>query len=125
MDKTLKYQIAIWWSEDDQAFLAMAPELPRCIADGETPEAALCELRHAMSCWLDNARAQGWPIPQPSGRLLPVQDEFDWKRSRPQVQNDSPSSRCVPSSRARLKSKLTPVAQSKKRSTHVTTKNTV
>lgn len=73
-----KYQIVLWWSEEDGCFLAKAPELPRCMADGDTPEAALCELQMVIATWLELARDRGWEIPQPAGHLLPVRDETHW-----------------------------------------------
>jgi predicted RNase H-like HicB family nuclease len=116
-----KYQIALWWSDADEAFIAMAPEVPGAIMDGPTAEAALSNLNEVIEICLDIAREENGALPQPAGRLLPVQNEFDWKRSKPQVENDSSLSRRAPSPRAQFKPKLTPVAQSKKRSTHVTT----
>lgn len=74
-----KYQVTIWWSERDGCFLAMAPELPRCIMDGETPEAALRECHAAIDSWLEIAREDGEVIPQPRGTLIALRDEFDWQ----------------------------------------------
>lgn len=64
------YEIVIYWSNEDQAFLAEAPELPGCMAHGNSYEEALRNVRDAMAFWLDVAREQGEPIPTPKGRRL-------------------------------------------------------
>ena len=64
------YEIIIYWSNEDQAFLAEAPELPGCMAHGNSYEEALRNIRDAMAFWLDVAREQGEPIPVPKGRRL-------------------------------------------------------
>ncbi len=67
---SLKYEVIIYWSADDSAFVAEAPELPGCMADGKTHAEALCALQVAMSEWIETARELGRPIPVPRGRLL-------------------------------------------------------
>lgn len=64
------YEIIIYWSDADQAFLAEAPELPGCMAHGDSYEEALRNVRDAMALWLDVAREQGESIPMPKGRRL-------------------------------------------------------
>lgn len=64
------YEIIIYWSNEDQAFLAEAPELPGCMAHGNSYEEALRNVRDAMAFWLDVAREQGESIPAPKGRRL-------------------------------------------------------
>lgn len=64
------YEIIIYWSDEDQAFLAEAPELPGCMAHGNSYEEALRNVRDAMAFWLDVAREQGESIPTPKGRRL-------------------------------------------------------
>ena len=64
------YEIIIYWSDEDQAFLAEAPELPGCMAHGDSYEEALRNVRDAMAFWLDVAREQGESIPTPKGRRL-------------------------------------------------------
>jgi predicted RNase H-like HicB family nuclease len=64
------YEIIIYWSNEDQAFLAEAPELPGCMAHGNSYEEALRNARDAMAFWLDVAREQGESIPAPKGRRL-------------------------------------------------------
>lgn len=67
-----RYEIIIYWSREDQAFIAEVPELPGCIAHGPTAEAALASVQQAMDLWLDTAREFGEPIPEPKGQRLMV-----------------------------------------------------
>ncbi len=64
------YEIILYWSNEDQVFVAETPELPGCAAHGETQETALANIKEAMSLWLDTARKYGDKIPQPKGRRL-------------------------------------------------------
>lgn len=64
------YEIIIYWSNEDQAFLAEAPELPGCMAHGDSYEDALRNVQDAMAFWLNVAREQNEPIPAPKGRRL-------------------------------------------------------
>jgi predicted RNase H-like HicB family nuclease len=64
------YEVIIYWSADDQAFIAEAPELPGCMADGSTYQAALANLEIVMQEWIETASDLGRPIPQPRGRLM-------------------------------------------------------
>ncbi|MEG4941482.1 type II toxin-antitoxin system HicB family antitoxin [Microcoleus sp. F4-D5] len=66
----MKYEIIIYWSEEDQAFIAEVPELPGCAADGETYQEALQNLEIIMQEWIETANALGRPIPQPKGRSM-------------------------------------------------------
>jgi len=65
-----KYETIIYWSEEDQSFIADVPELPGCMAHGSTPDEALANAQEAMQLWLDTAREFGDPIPEPKGRRL-------------------------------------------------------
>ena len=65
-----RYEVIIFWSEEDQVFVAEVPELPGCMTHGSSPEAALSEAQLAMSLWLETAREFGDPIPEPKGRRL-------------------------------------------------------
>ncbi|QBQ53398.1 type II toxin-antitoxin system HicB family antitoxin [Nitrosococcus wardiae] len=65
-----KYEIIIYWSDEDQAFLAEVPELPGCKAHGDSPDQALANAQEAMQLWLDTAREFGDSIPEPKGRRL-------------------------------------------------------
>jgi predicted RNase H-like HicB family nuclease len=63
-------QIRGYWSEEDQAFVAEAPELPGCAAHGATHEAALASAQDAIRLWIETAKEFGDPIPEPKGRRL-------------------------------------------------------
>ena len=65
-----KYEIIIYWSEDDQAFIAEVPELPGCAADGKTYREALENVEVVIQEWIETATELGRPIPQPKGRLV-------------------------------------------------------
>jgi predicted RNase H-like HicB family nuclease len=64
-----KYEVIIYWSEEDQAFVAEVPELPGCAADGPTRQAALKNADGVIKDWIETARELGRPIPLPKGRL--------------------------------------------------------
>ena len=65
-----KYEIIIYWSNEDQVFVAEVPELPGCMAHGHTQEAALAHANEAMQLWIDTAGEFGDPIPEPKGERL-------------------------------------------------------
>ena len=65
-----KYEIIIYWSEEDQAFLADVPELPGCMAHGDTYDSALANIKNAMNLWINTAKEFNDPIPVPIGRRL-------------------------------------------------------
>lgn len=65
-----RYEVIIYWSADDQVFVAEVPELAGCAAHGATPEAALAEAQEAISLWIETAREFGDPVPEPKGRRL-------------------------------------------------------
>lgn len=65
-----RYEVIIYWSNDDQAFIAEVPELPGCVAHGTTHEEALAQVKEAMALWIETARRDGQPIPQPKGSRL-------------------------------------------------------
>ena len=60
----------MYWSEEDQAFIAEVPELPGCAADGTTYQEALANVQVIITEWIETAKELGRPIPQPKGRLL-------------------------------------------------------
>ena len=64
-----KYEIIIFWSKEDEAFIAEVPELPGCMADGETYHEALSNAEQIIQEWIETAKEDGRPIPQPKGRL--------------------------------------------------------
>lgn len=65
-----RYEIIIYWSEEDQAFIAEVPELPGCSADGATYQEALAQAEVVIEEWIETATQMGRPIPAPRGRLL-------------------------------------------------------
>jgi predicted RNase H-like HicB family nuclease len=65
-----KYEVIIFWSAEDEAFVAEVPELPGCMAHGATQEEALANAKAAEDLWLDTAKEFGDPIPEPKGRRL-------------------------------------------------------
>jgi predicted RNase H-like HicB family nuclease len=65
-----RYEIIIYWSMPDNAYVAEVPELAGCAAHGATHEEALANAKEAMRLWLDTAREFGDPIPEPKGRRL-------------------------------------------------------
>lgn len=65
-----KYELVIYWSKEDDAFVVEVPELPGCMADGATYEEAVVNAQTAVLEWVETAKAIGRPIPQPKGRLM-------------------------------------------------------
>ncbi len=65
-----KYATIIYWSEEDRAYLVEVPELPGCMAHGNSYEAALANAKEAIQLWIDTAMEFGDPIPEPKGRRL-------------------------------------------------------
>jgi predicted RNase H-like HicB family nuclease len=64
-----KYEVIIYWSEEDTAFIAEVPELAGCMADGATPQEALANATQIAREWIETATEEGRAIPQPRGRL--------------------------------------------------------
>ncbi|MGH9342460.1 MAG: type II toxin-antitoxin system HicB family antitoxin [Terriglobia bacterium] len=62
-----KYEVILYWSEEDNAFIAGAPELPGCAADGRTRQEALANVEIVITEWLETAKELGRPIPEPKG----------------------------------------------------------
>ncbi len=65
-----KYEVIIYWSTEDDAFIAEVPELPGCAADGPTRQAALKNVDVVIKEWIETAKELGRPIPKPKGRLV-------------------------------------------------------
>ena len=65
-----KYEIIIYWSAEDDAFIAEVPELPGCMADGSTYQEALANAEVIILEWIETAREMGRAIPEPKGRLV-------------------------------------------------------
>jgi predicted RNase H-like HicB family nuclease len=68
-DEQLKYEVIIYWSHEDESFIAEIPELPGCAADGHTPQEALSNVHVIANEWIETARSLGREIPLPRGRL--------------------------------------------------------
>jgi predicted RNase H-like HicB family nuclease len=70
MKQPLKYEVIIYWSAADEAFLAEVPELPGCMADGQTPAEALANVQLIAQEWIETALELGREVPEPRGRLI-------------------------------------------------------
>ncbi len=66
----IRYEVIIYWSQEDDAFIAEVPELPGCMADGTTYQEAVANAETVIQEWLETARELGRPIPEPKGRLM-------------------------------------------------------
>ena len=65
-----RYEIIIYWSNEDNAFIAEVPELAGCMAHGNSYEEALANAKEAISLWIDTAKEFGDPVPTPKGQRL-------------------------------------------------------
>ena len=65
-----KYEIILYWSNEDQVFIAEVPELPGCMAHGDDQDAALRNVNDAIELWIDTAQELGRTVPQPKGERL-------------------------------------------------------
>ncbi len=70
MSEKYKYEIIIYWSDEDQGFVAEVPELPGCMADGATYSEAVVNVEGIIDEWVETARDLGREIPEPKGRLM-------------------------------------------------------
>ena len=66
----IKFEVIIYWSDEDLAFIAEVPELPGCAADGATYQEALANVEVIVQEWIETAQELGRPIPEPKGRLV-------------------------------------------------------
>jgi predicted RNase H-like HicB family nuclease len=66
----LRYEIIIYWSESDQAFIAEVPELPGCAADGASYQEVIANVEVIINEWIETAQELGRKIPKPRGRLI-------------------------------------------------------
>ena len=66
----MKYEVIIYWSDADRAFLAEIPELPGCMSDGATYQEALRNVEVIAQEWIETTKELGRPIPEPKGRLI-------------------------------------------------------
>ena len=69
-----RYEVILYWSDEDQSFIAEVPELPGCMADGASYREALDNIEVVIQEWLETAKELGRPIPQPKGRLMFAQN---------------------------------------------------
>ena len=67
---SVQYEIVLYWSKEDQAFIAEVPELPGCAADGATYQDALTNAEVVIREWIETAQELGRSIPEPRGRLM-------------------------------------------------------
>jgi predicted RNase H-like HicB family nuclease len=67
-----RYEVIIYWSAEDQLFLAEVPELPGCIAHGDSRAEAVQNAEDAIDLWIEVAEERGRPVPEPKGRRLMV-----------------------------------------------------
>jgi predicted RNase H-like HicB family nuclease len=65
-----RYEIILYWSEQDEAVIAEVPELPGCMADGKTYQEALSNIEVVISEWIESAKELGRPVPKPKGKLM-------------------------------------------------------
>lgn len=70
MPAKIRYEIILYWSNADQAFIAEVPELPGCAADGATYQEALANAEVIIGEWIETAKELGRPVPEPKGRLM-------------------------------------------------------
>jgi predicted RNase H-like HicB family nuclease len=68
--KKYKYEMIVWWSAEDTAFVVDVPELPGCMAHGTTRISAIKNAEEAIAFWIKTAREDGLLIPEPKGRLI-------------------------------------------------------
>jgi predicted RNase H-like HicB family nuclease len=70
MANEIQYEIILYWSKEDQAFVALVPELPGCAADGATYQEAIVNAESVIREWIETAHELGRPVPEPRGRLI-------------------------------------------------------
>lgn len=67
---SIRYELIVYWSEEDDSFVVDVPELPGCMADGKTYEEAVSNARQVIEEWIETARDLGRAVPEPKGRLM-------------------------------------------------------
>ncbi len=65
-----RYEVILYWSDEDQAYIAEVPELPGCAADGSTYQDAIANVEVVIDEWIEAAKTLGRPVPHPKGRRL-------------------------------------------------------
>jgi predicted RNase H-like HicB family nuclease len=66
----MNYEMILWWSAEDKAYVVEVPELPGCMAHGATRQAAITNAEAAIQFWIKTAKDDGLEIPEPRGRLV-------------------------------------------------------
>ncbi|MBZ0203042.1 MAG: type II toxin-antitoxin system HicB family antitoxin [Ignavibacteria bacterium] len=66
----IKYEVIVYWSNEDKCFISEMPELPGCMSDGKTYEEAIENIKQVASMWLEVAAEEGREIPEPKGKLF-------------------------------------------------------
>ena len=66
----IRYELIIYWSQEDESFIVEVPELSGCMSDGATYQEALANAETVIREWVDTARELGRPVPEPKGRLV-------------------------------------------------------
>ncbi len=69
-ENKFKYEIIVYWSQEDNSFIAEVPELPGCLADGRTYTEAIKNAQRVIKEWIETAKELGREIPQPKGKLM-------------------------------------------------------
>jgi predicted RNase H-like HicB family nuclease len=67
---SIKYEMIIYWSDEDNAFIVEVPELPGCVADGHTYQEAVAKAEIIIQEWIETAKELGRSIPEPKGKLM-------------------------------------------------------
>jgi predicted RNase H-like HicB family nuclease len=70
MDASIRYELIVYWSSEDQSFIVQVPELPGCAADGPSYQEAVANAEVVIREWIETARELGRPVPEPRGRLI-------------------------------------------------------
>jgi len=70
MANKFRYEVIIYWSKEDHAFIAEVPELPGCAADGSTYQEAIANAEEVIQEWIETAHELGRAVPEPKGRLM-------------------------------------------------------
>jgi len=70
MESEYRYEVILYWSEEDESYIAEVPELPGCAADGPSQATALKNAQVVIREWIETAQDLGRPIPEPKGRLM-------------------------------------------------------
>jgi predicted RNase H-like HicB family nuclease len=70
MASKFRYEVIIYWSHEDQTFIAEVPELPGCAADGATYQEAAANVETVIQEWIETAQELGRTVPEPRGRLM-------------------------------------------------------